>query len=380
MGRDIALYIHIPFCKAKCLYCDFPSFCGIENYMVQYSEALAKEILKYKDYNINSIFVGGGTPTYLSLQGWNLIKNSIDQLNKSEFCEFTIEGNPGTFEKEKLIFFKNMGVNRLSIGLQAWQDRLLIKVGRIHSTKDFVDSYNMARSIGFENINVDLIFGLPTQNLGEWQETLEQVVAMSPEHLSCYSLILEEGTALMTQYEKGELELPSEEEERNMYDLALKFLKESGYEQYEISNFSKKNRECKHNIVYWSLTDYAGCGLGSHSYLQGKRFSNTYNIEEYIENIILKGDAVAEVHINSVEDEMEEFVFMGLRKNSGISKKQFKIRFHRDIYDVYGDVINKYIKMDLLKEYQDNISLTTEGIPISNSIMAEFILDKVENQ
>lgn len=377
MGKGIALYIHIPFCKAKCLYCDFPSFCGIESYMEEYSEALAKEILKYKNYDIDSIFIGGGTPTYLSLKGWSLIRNSLDKLIKSENCEFTIEGNPGTFEKEKLEFFKDMGVNRLSIGLQAWQDRLLKKIGRIHSINDFLESFNMARGIGFSNINVDLIFGLPSQSLEEWEETLEKIVDLNPEHISAYSLILEEGTILMEQYEKGNLEMPSEDVERDMYDLAINILKKHGYEQYEISNFSKVNRECRHNLVYWSMMDYVGCGLGAHSYLQGKRFSNLCNIDKYIKDIKEHGNAKSQIHINTLEDEIEEYVFMGLRKRCGISKKQFEVRFNRDIYDVYGEIISKYIKMGLLEEEGEYIALTSTGVPISNTVMSEFILDRV---
>lgn len=372
--KNVALYIHIPFCKQKCLYCDFPSLAGKEDCMLDYASALAKEINSIKDKKIKTIFIGGGTPTYLSLAGWEIIKKSIDRLDIRGDVEFTVEGNPGTFTREKLNFLKSMGVNRLSIGLQAFQDSLLKELGRIHTIEDFKQSFEMARNIGFDNINVDLMFGLPSQTLGQWMETLEKVTWLSPEHLSCYSLIVEEGTEFYKRFEKGTLDLPGEELERSMYAKTIEYLGEKGYIQYEISNFAKDNRLCRHNLVYWEMDEYIGCGAASHSYSDGFRYRNEENIEKYIEKMNKESSAIVENKKNSYQDNMEEFMFMGIRKNVGISKNEFRQRFDKNIDDVYRNVIDKYVNTGFMKENEDSISLTYEGIEVSNVIMAEFLL------
>jgi oxygen-independent coproporphyrinogen-3 oxidase len=342
-AKEIALYIHIPFCKQKCLYCDFPSFAGKENLMVDFSKALAKDIETASKRKIKTIFIGGGTPTYLCLKAWKYIKDSIHKLDKSENLEFTVEGNPGTFTEENLRFLKEMGVNRLSIGLQCFQNTILKKIGRIHTAEDFIMSYEMARNIGFKNINIDLMFGLPDQSMDDWKETLEKVVKINPEHISCYSLIVEEKTPFYNMYKKGMITLPEEELEREMYRYGVDFLKNKGYDQYEISNFSKKRMECKHNLVYWELGEYIGCGSGAHSYIDNLRYRNDENIEKYISSIGEKNFLKLDEHRNSREDDMEEFMFMGLRKISGISIMEFNKRFEKDIYNIYGNIINKYI-------------------------------------
>lgn len=375
MNNGISLYIHIPFCRQKCLYCDFPSYCGKENKMLSYSNSLSKEIDNIKDRRINTIFIGGGTPTYLSLEGWNAIKRSIDKLNKSEDLEFTVEGNPGTFDEEKLKLFKAMGVNRLSIGLQAWQDKHLKRLGRIHSSEDFVKSFFMARKLGFDNINIDLMFGLPSQSLEEWKETLERITELQPEHLSCYSLIIEEGTKFYDIYKQNELKLPDEDIERKMYMHTLEYLREEKYYQYEISNFSKENRECRHNLVYWNLEEYIGLGAAAHSYVGGFRYSNIREIDQYITMMDSTNSAVVEKKKNSIKDNMEEFMFMGLRKIRGISIEKFNKKFKISIYEVYGDVIEKYKKKNLLIEAEGQLFLTSKGTEISNSIMSDFMLD-----
>ena len=377
MKNGIALYIHIPFCKSKCLYCDFPSYCGMEYSMMEYSKALCKELDDIKDALISSIFIGGGTPTYLSLEGWNLIKKSVDKLKKMENLEFTVEGNPGTFEIDKLKLLKAMGVNRLSMGLQAWQNELLKNIGRIHTIEDFLNSYKMARDVGFENINVDLMFGLPDQTNLQWKETLRNVIKLEPEHISCYSLILEEGTPFMKMYEEDKISLTSEDEERDMYDDTLRILKEAGYNHYEISNFSKKGKECKHNMVYWSMKDYIGCGASAHSFFNGNRYSNEKDVAQYIQRINKEGSAIKETHKNTNKDNIEEFIFLGLRKMSGISLIEFKELYKRDIYELYGDVINKYTRLGLIAINQGKMRLTLEGVPISNTVMADFILDEL---
>lgn len=342
--------------------------------MISYAEALSKELDKV-DKRIKTIFVGGGTPTYLSLEGWNIIKKSIDKLDKAEDLEFTVEGNPGTFSQEKLELFKSIGVNRLSIGLQAWQDKHLKALGRIHSKEEFLNSFYLARKLEFNNINIDLMFGLPNQSFQDWKETLEEITRLEPEHLSCYSLIVEEGTTFYRLYEEDKLSLPEEELEREMYEYTLKFLKSKGYHQYEISNFSKKDKECVHNLVYWDLGEYLGCGSSAHSYMRGYRFRNEEDIDTYIKTINSNKSPIIEKKKNSLEDDMEEFMFMGLRKINGISIENFKKRFNSSVFSIYGDIIKKYKSRGVIIEEEDRIFLSPKGIEISNSIMSEFILD-----
>ena len=368
----ISLYVHIPFCKQKCLYCDFPSYCGVEELMVPYAKALADEIKTLKNITFKSIFIGGGTPTYLSLEALKIIKDAVLNLSITKDMEFTVEGNPGTFTIEKLKIFKEMGVNRLSIGLQATQDCILKKIGRIHSYEDFLKSYKMARDMNFKNINIDLMFGLPEQNLEQWKETLEKVTDLNPEHLSCYGLIVEEDTAFYNLDKQNKLKLPEEDIEREMYNLTLEYLKEKGYNQYEISNFSKPNKMCRHNLVYFGLQEYIGVGAASHSYYEGYRYSHSKNIKDYIKS---NSDKI-EIHKNRIEDDMEEFMFMGLRKIQGISIEEFEKRFKKEINFIYGDIIEKYKRKNLLIENLGFIRLSKVGIEISNQIMSEFILEK----
>lgn len=375
MRRDISLYIHIPFCKQKCLYCDFPSYGCKENLMLSYAKALSKEIDSLKDMNMKTIFIGGGTPTYLSLEAWNIIKKSIDSLKKDKNIEFTVECNPGTIDKDKLSLFKDMGVNRLSIGLQAVQDEHLKQLGRIHSYSEFLDTITLVRAFGFNNVNIDLMFGIPNQSLEQWKETLREVTNLSPEHISCYSLIIEEGTAFYELEKLDKIILPSEDIEREMYWYALEYLKSKGYRQYEISNFAVDNYHCRHNMVYWNLEEYIGCGSAAHSYYEGYRYSNNSIIEDYIKLIKNNGNAVIDKYKNTVQADMEEFVFMGLRKIKGISLDEFSNRFHISIYKIYGEVIEKYKTKDLLIEKGGYLALSQKGIEISNVIMSDFIQD-----
>lgn len=371
---ETALYIHIPFCVKKCLYCDFPSYSGKESIMHPYVEALCKEISELKNLKIATIYVGGGTPTYLSFDEWESIGSAIQKLDLSENVEFTVEGNPGTFTREKLELLRRIGVNRLSIGLQAWQNQLLESLGRIHKLDDFLKAFNMAREAGFDNINIDLMFGIPGQTIEMWRETLKNAVELNPEHLSCYGLIVEEGTPFYKQYENGELILPNEDTERDMYTECVSFLKKSGYKQYEISNFSKPGKECRHNCVYWNMKPYIGCGSGAHSYFEGSRYYNISSVEEYIKKIKTNGDATVERHINTLEDEIEEFIFMGLRMNKGISITEFQDRFHKNIFDIYGKQIDKFAHTNLMILNDSSIFLSERGMEVSNSIMCEFIL------
>lgn len=372
--NSVGLYIHIPYCKMKCYYCDFPSFSGKDSTMIKYAKALSKEIdLMCKEKVISTIFIGGGTPTYFSLDGWEIIKQSIDKLNKDN-VEFTIEGNPKTFTKDKLEIFKNMGVNRISIGLQAWQDEHLNSLGRIHTLEDFKNTYKLLRDFNFNNINVDLMFGLPNQSLSHWKETLHEVAKLNPEHISAYSLIIEDGTYFYNLYKKNQIQLPDEETERDMYEVTISALGKYGYEQYEISNFSKHNKPCKHNLIYWELKEYIGCGSSAHSYLNGYRYRNEENIEKYILKMESENNALIEKHYNSIEEDIEEFMFLGLRKIEGVSIEEFEKRFSKDIFNVYGKIIEKYRNLNLLKINNSRLMLTAKGIEVSNSIMSEFLL------
>ncbi|WP_446898741.1 radical SAM family heme chaperone HemW [Clostridium sp. LBM24168] len=374
LKKGISLYVHMPFCCKKCLYCDFTSFSGIEGLMSKYSMALAKDISNLSKMKIKSIFIGGGTPTYMNISSWRNIYGSIVNLKTIENMEFTVEGNPGSLTEEKLRFLKKIGVNRLSIGLQAWQNHILKNLGRIHTVEEFIEGYNRARKLEFLNINVDLMFGIPGQEVSDWEETLKNVVKLQPEHISCYSLIIEPNTPFYNMYRRGYIELPNEDKERRMYDFALDFLNSKGYEQYEISNFSKKGFKCVHNLTYWNLQEYIGCGLGACSYLNGYRYRKSRNIEQYIKEAEKNKFIKYDLHKNSIEDDMEEFIFMGLRKLSGISISEFELRFKVDIYSIYKNVINKHIKFGTLIREGDRLYLSRRGIQVSNSVMCEFIL------
>ncbi|EGT0694302.1 radical SAM family heme chaperone HemW [Clostridium perfringens] len=374
----ISLYIHIPFCAQKCLYCDFPSFARKDHLRKAYIEALNKEIIslreKYNNLEINTIFIGGGTPSVLEADELECLLKEVAKLNMAKDIEYSMECNPGNLTEEKLEVMKNYGVNRISIGLQAKQDNLLKGLGRIHNYKTFKENFLLAKKVGFNNINVDLMFGLPNQRLNEWEETLREIISLEPAHISAYSLIIEEGTAFYNLYENDKLKLPTEEEERKMYHLAKKILEENGFNQYEISNYAKEGKECRHNLAYWNMDNWIGVGSAAASYINGKRIKNISSVEEYINSINEKGEAVEEIINNSKNDNMEEFMFMGLRKINGIDENEFKKRFSMNINDVYGEILNKYIDEGLLIRDSGRIFLSEKGIEISNIIMADFLL------
>ena len=374
----ISLYIHIPFCAQKCLYCDFPSFARKDHLRKAYIEALNKEIIslreKYNNLEINTIFIGGGTPSVLEADELECLLKEVAKLNMAKDIEYSMECNPGNLTEEKLEVMKKYGVNRISMGLQAKQDNLLKGLGRIHNYKTFKENFLLAKKVGFNNINVDLMFGLPNQRLNEWEETLREIISLEPAHISAYSLIIEEGTAFYNLYENDKLKLPTEEEERKMYHLAKKILEENGFNQYEISNYAKEGKECRHNLAYWNMDNWIGVGSAAASYINGKRIKNISSVEEYINSINEKGEAVEEIINNSKNDNMEEFMFMGLRKINGIDENEFKNRFSMNINDVYGEILNKYIDEGLLIRDSGRIFLSEKGIEISNIIMADFLL------
>ena len=374
----ISLYIHIPFCAQKCLYCDFPSFARKDHLRKAYIEALNKEIIslreKYNNLEINTIFIGGGTPSVLEADELECLLKEVAKLNMAKDIEYSMECNPGNLTEEKLKVMKKYGVNRISMGLQAKQDNLLKGLGRIHNYKTFKENFLLAKKVGFNNINVDLMFGLPNQRLNEWEETLREIISLDPAHISAYSLIIEEGTAFYNLYENDKLKLPTEEEERKMYHLAKKILEENGFNQYEISNYAKEGKECRHNLAYWNMDNWIGVGSAAASYINGKRIKNISSVEEYINSINEKREAVEEIINNSKNDNMEEFMFMGLRKINGIDENEFKKRFSMNINDVYGEILNKYIDEGLLIRDSGRIFLSEKGIEISNIIMADFLL------
>ncbi|WP_195466427.1 radical SAM family heme chaperone HemW [Clostridium perfringens] len=374
----ISLYIHIPFCAQKCLYCDFPSFARKDHLRKAYIEALNKEIInlreKHNNLEINTIFIGGGTPSVLESNELECLLKEIAKLNMAKDIEYSMECNPGNLTEEKLEVMKKYGVNRISMGLQAKQDNLLKGLGRIHNYKTFKENFLLAKKVGFNNINVDLMFGLPNQSLNEWEETLREIISLEPAHISAYSLIIEEGTTFYNLYENDKLKLPTEEEERKMYHLAKEILEENGFNQYEISNYAKEGKECRHNLAYWNMDNWIGVGSASASYINGKRIKNISSVEEYINSIKDKGEAVEEIINNSKNDNMEEFMFMGLRKINGIDENEFKNRFSMNINDVYGEILNKYIGEGLLIRESGRIFLSEKGIEISNVIMADFLL------
>ena len=375
--KEVSLYIHIPFCKQRCFYCDFPTFSGKDHLREEYVDALIKEIRdKCTKYLIKTIFIGGGTPSYLGENELEKLLKTVSELNLSKNIEYSMECNPGTVNEEKLKIMKKYGVNRISFGLQSCNDELLKNIGRIHTFKEFLENYKLARKIGFDNINIDLMYGLPNLTIEVWKDTLEEICKLKPEHISAYSLIIEEGTVFYNLYEKDKLKLPSEDDERIMDKITKDILINNGYHQYEISNFSLKNRECEHNKVYWSLDEYIGVGSASSSYINGYRLTNESSIGEYIRRVKSNEDTVVDKYKNLREDEIEEFIFMGLRMLSGIDLLKFNRKFGLDIYSIYKNVIEKNIDDGLLIINKDRMYLTTKGVELSNRVMSDFILEK----
>lgn len=358
--KTTSIYIHIPFCKSKCKYCDFLSFPHTE-YVDAYKKALINEINAFGCEKVKSIFIGGGTPSYVDAKVIADVMERFRKYNIAEGAEITIEANPGTLTEEKAKIYKDCGINRISMGLQAWQDNLLKTLGRIHTKDTFIESYNIAEKY-FDNINVDLMFSLPNQSMDMWMETLEKVTSLNPQHISAYSLIIEEGTPFYTM----DLNLPDEETDRQMYHYAIKYLKEKGYNQYEISNFAKESYESVHNCVYWQRGDYKGFGLGAASLLGNVRYKNTEDIKKYI-----NGTTITEKEVLTKDDEMAEYMFLGLRMTKGVSISQFESKFGEKLLKKYAEVIEKY--RDYINIEKDYISLNEDGISISNMIFCEML-------
>jgi len=373
--REIGLYIHIPFCKRKCYYCDFNSYAGYDYLFDDYIRALLMEIESNstKDYNVVSVYIGGGTPNLLPPSYIEKILKSVFKNYKIlDGCEITIEMNPGLITEEKLKIYKGSGINRVSIGLQAFQNRLLKYIGRIHTVEEFFGNYELVKKF-FDNINIDLMYALPTQTFKEWQETLKEVVKLQPTHVSTYSLIFEPNTSFYRLYEKGQLPIVDEEEELKMYHWGIEFLKEKGYHHYEISNFALPTFECRHNILYWECKNYLGFGAGAHSYMEDVRYSNIENIKDYIKSILERKSAVKEKIKLTKQDRMAEFMFLGMRMTKGVCDKDFKKRFGISLFEIYKKVIQKYLKEGLIEIDNECVKLTERGIDVSNVIFEEFL-------
>lgn len=377
--EELGIYIHIPFCKQKCFYCDFCSFANKNEMQEKYVETVINEIknITHKEkYTVTTIYLGGGTPSILNPE---YIKNILQEIKSSfeilDDAEITIEINPGTVNEEKLKRYKEYGINRLSIGLQSANDKILKNIGRIHDYKQFEETFFFARKCGFKNINVDLMIGLPTQAIEDVKQTLEKIIQKNPEHMSVYSLIIEEGTIIEKLINENKLQLPDEETERIMYWTVVNELKENGYNQYEISNFSKKTYESKHNTNCWKQKQYIGLGTSAHSYLNKKRYSNTNNIEEYIKNIqennISKNITIHEEQTE--ESTMNEYMLLGLRMIQGININEFKQKFKIDPTIKYKEILEKLQKENLIQISKTSIKLTKQGIDFGNIVWEEFI-------
>lgn len=361
------LYIHIPFCVKKCNYCDFNSYGGFESLFEDYFLCLKKELSCLKEKVFDTVYIGGGTPTappnkYLT----DLIEN-IPNLKK--VSEITVECNPGTVSGEELHRLRESGANRLSIGLQSANENELRLLGRIHSFNDFENCFKNARKAGFENISADIMFGLPNQTISALSNTLGKVSMLEAEHISAYCLKIEEGTP----FAKMKLTLPSDDECADMYDFCVDFLAENGYERYEISNFAKNKKISVHNSGYWRREDYIGIGAGAYSLWNGRRFSRKNNVREYI-NLIKNGEnAVENVIPLTKDDEMSEFVFLGLRMAEGISEAEFLKNFGKDIFSVYGKSLEKYLNMKVMERKNGRIFIKSGFLYVSNNILSDFV-------
>ena len=409
--KELELYLHIPFCERKCAYCDFLSAPADLPVRISYIKKLQEEIAyygaQYGEYQVSSIFFGGGTPTIL--EGYQLaaiLETVKEHFNITTDAEITVECNPGTLTAGKAEKLVQAGFNRLSMGLQSADDRELQLLGRIHNFAQFLESYDLARKAGFRNINVDLMSALPGQTLKSWQDTLQKVTALRPEHISAYSLIIEEGTPFYERFAEDERIreegghprlLPEEDVERQMYELTETFLHTKGYERYEISNYAKPGYECRHNCGYWIRKDYLGLGLGASSLVGHQRFQNTSDLKTYLEQEYSpqcegQHEHIAEtiqlqeetgltqtghhIHIETLDkkSEMEEFMFLGLRLMAGISRQQFEKKFQVTLNSVYGEVLRKLKGEQLIEEVAGYVRLTEHGIDVSNYVLAEFLL------
>ena len=365
------LYIHIPFCISKCRYCDFASFSGKLSTASAYVDAVCAEMEQYNGESFDTVYFGGGTPTVLDSALFEKLFWCIDKnFSISSDCEITVEANPATVDKEKASALVNFGVNRISLGAQSMIDTELETLGRIHTSADTVNTYNIIRNAGIENISLDLMYALPGQTMDSLSKSVEGVLNLNPEHISCYGLKIEEGTPFAAMAERGEIAYPDDDISADMYDYIVDALTEKVYERYEISNFSKPGFPSRHNSKYWTCTDYIGLGLGAASCYNGERYTNCSDFNGYFD-----GYTKSERVVLSTEDKMSEFVILGLRLiKDGVDKKKFFDTFGCDIYSVFGKYIDKHIHNGLISDNGSSLLLTRKGCYVSNYVMSDFLL------
>lgn len=373
-NKEFSIYIHIPFCISKCNYCDFNSFSNCDELIDKYIEKLIEDIQLSKYFSdenniCKTIYIGGGTPSYINEKYIKQILETIkNKYNIDKDVEITIECNPSSINEDKLKTYFDIGINRISIGLQSTNNSILKIIGRKHTFEMFLEKYNLVRKIGFNNINVDLMIGLPTQTLIDIKNDLEKVISLKPTHISSYSLIIYENTKIYDDIYINKYSIPSDEEERSMYYLLQDNLKEAGYNQYEISNFSKPGYESKHNTMCWKQKEYIGFGAGAHSFIQNKRMYFEENINKYINS---KKMIIEE--ILSKKDLMKEYMIIGFRMLDGINKKEFEIKFKEKVDEVFEEEIKKLSNLELISVTNNNIKLTKKGIDFANIVWEEFI-------
>ena len=411
-NKELGIYIHIPFCQHKCDYCDFISFSNKQKFIKNYMEAVKKEIGNYfKDktlletYTVTTIYIGGGTPSYINSKYICEIMHVLEEnlknnMVKMEDMEITIEVNPGTVNKEKLEQYRNAKINRLSIGLQSTNNEMLKQIGRIHTYEQFLETYQMAKEVGFENINVDLMIGLPNQTIEDIKRSLQEIVQLNPTHISVYSLIIEEGTVIAQKIENHQLQEIDEELERNMYWYVKNTLELNDYTHYEISNFAKEGKESKHNMNCWRQKEYIGIGLAAHSYLNYVRYTNTSEMEQYVTRMNnLNGQIVNDIlklsknkekasleekekniettyeieEVQDVEDRKKEYMLLGLRTIEGVSISKFKEKYIDNPIFLFRKELEKLVEEKLVAIDGDYIRLTNKGLDLANLVWEEFI-------
>lgn len=387
--REIGLYVHIPFCKQKCKYCDFTSFEQKEDLVEEYIKCLCMEIQDVgqgikqdidnkisEEVIVKTIYIGGGTPSYIDVKHIKSIMQHIyNNYQVGKETEITIEINPGTVNESKLQEYKEAGINRLSIGVQSTNNKLLEMLGRIHNYEQFENTYKLARKVGFENINIDFMIGLPNQKIEDIENILQKVQQLQPEHISVYSLILEEDTPITKLVNQNKLIMPEDEIEREMYWAIKNGLEQQGYIHYEISNFSKKGMESKHNTDCWNQKEYMGFGVGAHSYVDDARFSNTDNLHDYIKNY-KENKPENNFILNEKQNKtskMQEYMMLGLRKLAGVDCDKFETKFSKDVFEVFGNEIEKLLKQELIEVENGAIKLSKKGIDLANLVWEEFI-------
>lgn len=377
MNKNIGIYIHIPFCVSKCIYCDFTSITDKKK-IEKYFNYLLEEIKMYKsilkEYKIKTIYIGGGTPSFVNEKYIKKVINEIKKYNDfSDDIEFTIEVNPGSINEEKLKEYISLGINRLSIGLQSTNDNMLKTIGRVHTFHDFKEKYSLARRLGINNISLDLMFGLPSQELNDFIKSIERVIDLSPEHISAYSLKVERGTKLYDLVKNKKLLLPTEELDRKMYEILINKLESNGYNLYEISNFSKKGYESKHNLSYWNRKEYLGLGISAHGFISDERYGNENSFEKYFKKIDQGKKPINEINKIYEDEALFEEIMLNLRLTKGINIEEISRKYSIDFLKEYNEIIEELLNDGLIKIKDNYLFIPKEYLSLSNSIIEKFI-------